>query len=40
MDIARIKSTLRFAVPKELYGIAPGQVVYFVSKDGGNSEAK
>ena len=34
MDITRIKSTLRFAVPKELYDIAPGQVVYFVSKDG------
>ena len=34
MDITRIKSTLRFAVPKELYDIAPGQVAYFVSKDG------
>ena len=36
MDIARIKSTLRFAVPQELYDIAPGQVTYFVSKDGLN----
>lgn len=36
MDIARIKSTLRFAVPQELYDIAPGQVAYFVSKDGLN----
>lgn len=36
MDIARIKSTLRFAAPKELYDIAPGQVAYFVSKDGLN----
>lgn len=34
MDISKIKSTLRFAVPKELYDIAPGQVAYFVSKDG------
>ena len=34
MDISKIKSTLRFAVPKELYDIAPGQVVYFASKDG------
>lgn len=36
MDITRIKSTLRFAVPQELYDIAPGQVAYFVSKDGLN----
>ncbi len=36
MDISKIKSTLRFAVPKELYDIAPGQVTYFVSKDGLN----
>ncbi len=34
MDLAKIKSTLQFSVPKELYDIAPGQVVYFVSKDG------
>lgn len=34
MDITKIKNNLRFAVPKELYDIAPGQVVYFVSKDG------
>ena len=34
MDITKIKNTLQFAVPKELYDIAPGQVVYFVSKDG------
>lgn len=34
MDIAKIKNNLRFATPTELYDIAPGQVVYFVSKDG------
>lgn len=34
MDITRIKSTLQFAAPAELYDIKPGQVVYFVSKDG------
>lgn len=34
MDISKIKSTLKLAVPQELYDIAPGQVVYFVSKDG------
>lgn len=36
MDITRIKSALRFAAPLELYDIAPGQVTYFVSKDGLN----
>ena len=36
MDITKIKNTLQFAVPKELYDIAPGQVAYFVSKDGLN----
>lgn len=36
MDISKIKSTLRFAVPEELYDIAPGQVAYFVSTDGLN----
>ncbi len=34
MDISKIKNNLLFTVPKELYDIAPGQVVYFVSKDG------
>ena len=34
MDINKIKRTLQFAVPQELYDIAPGQVAYFVSKDG------
>ena len=34
MDIAKIKNNLRFATPTELYDIAPGQVVYFASKDG------
>ena len=34
MDITRIKSTLQLAAPQELYEIAPGQVAYFVSKDG------
>lgn len=34
MDITKIKNTLQFAVPKDLYDIAPGQVVYFASKDG------
>ena len=34
MDISKIKSTLKLAVPQELYDIAPGQVVYFASKDG------
>lgn len=36
MDITKIKSTLQLAAPQELYEIAPGQVVYFVSKDGLN----
>lgn len=36
MDISKIRSTLQFAAPKELYDIAPGQVAYFVSKDGLN----
>lgn len=36
MDITKIKNNLRFAVPKELYDIAPGQVAYFVSNDGLN----
>lgn len=36
MDISKIKNTLQFAVPKELYDIAPGQVAYFVSKEGLN----
>ena len=39
MDITRIKSTLQFAAPAELYDIKPGQVVYFVSKDGLDSRA-
>lgn len=34
MDITRIKNTLQLAAPQELYDIAPGQVVYFASKDG------
>lgn len=34
MDITRIKTTLQLAAPQELYDIAPGQVAYFVSKDG------
>lgn len=34
MDITRIKSALQFAAPAELYDINPGQVVYFVPKDG------
>ena len=34
MDITKIKRTLQFAVPQELYDIAPGQVAYFVSKYG------
>ena len=34
MDITKIKNNLRFATPTELYDIAPGQVVYFASKDG------
>ncbi len=34
MDITKIKRSLQFAVPKELYDIAPGQVAYFVSKYG------
>lgn len=34
MDITRIKNTLQLAAPQELYDIAPGQVAYFVSKDG------
>ena len=34
MDITRIKSTLQLAAPQELYDLAPGQVVYFASKDG------
>ncbi len=34
MDITKIKNTLQLAAPQELYDIAPGQVAYFVSKDG------
>ena len=34
MDITRVKSTLQLAAPQELYDLAPGQVAYFVSKDG------
>ena len=34
MDITRIKRTLQLAAPQELYDLAPGQVVYFASKDG------
>ena len=34
MNISKIKNNLRFATPTELYDIAPGQVVYFASKDG------
>ena len=34
MDITKIKRTLQFAVPQELYDIAPGQVAYSVSKYG------
>ena len=34
MDITRIKSALQFAAPAELYDIEPGQVVFFVPKDG------
>lgn len=34
MDVTKIKYTLQLAAPQELYDIAPGQVAYFVSKDG------
>ena len=34
MDITKIKNNLQLAAPQELYDIAPGQVAYFVSKDG------
>lgn len=34
MDINRIKSTLKYAVPEELYNIEPGQIVYFVPMEG------
>lgn len=34
MDITRIKSALQFAAPVELYDIEPGQVVFFVPKEG------
>ena len=34
MDINRIKSSLKFAIPNELYNIEPGQVVYFVPMEG------
>ena len=34
MDVTKIKNTLQLAAPQELYDIAPGQVAYFVSKDG------
>ena len=34
MDINKLKNNLRFAIPKELYDIEPGQVAYFASKEG------
>lgn len=34
MDIDRLANLQRFAIPDELYDIAPGQVVYFVPKEG------
>ena len=36
MDINRIKSTLQFAIPDELYNIEPGQIAYFVPIEGLN----
>ena len=36
MNITKLKSALQFAIPEELYDIAPGQIVYFVPKDGLN----
>ena len=39
MDITSLKSALQFAIPEELYDIAPGQIVYFVPKDGLNQRA-
>lgn len=34
MDITILKSHLQFAIPEELYNIAPGQIAYFVHMDG------
>lgn len=34
MDIAKIKSNLRYVIPEELYNIEPGQVAYFVPRYG------
>ena len=34
MDITILKSHLQFAIPEELYNIAPGQIAYFVPMDG------
>ena len=34
MDITKLKHQLQFAIPKELYDIEPGQVVFFVPIDG------
>ncbi len=34
MDIDRLVNLLRFAIPDEIYDIEPGQVVYFVPKEG------
>lgn len=39
MDITKLKSALQFAIPEELYDIAPGQIVYFLPKDGLNQRA-
>jgi hypothetical protein len=34
MDIEKIKRNLQFAIPQELYNIEPGQIAYFVPRDG------
>lgn len=36
MDIEKIKKSLQFAAPEELYNIAPGEVAYFASQEGLN----
>lgn len=36
MDIQLFKNQIRFAIPEELYNIEPGQVVFFIPREGMN----
>lgn len=39
MDLTKIKSTLQFAIPEELYNIGPGQIAYFIPREGMDQRA-